>query len=569
MQGMKCAGSKVLIFRSIGILALGSIFFILGCSGGGGGSGSGSSGVTTTSNICTTNENGATNKLGVHRLMRFTITKSQNVTITATKTSGLSVSDPDLSLYKKGVRVGLAEGTAQGTETLTVGVTAGEYVLDVLEYNYTSASATPAITCFNISVTYSAGSKKSEPIVTEKQLAQTEDKSGSSVSSCSSAGEITVTGKVTYDLVAHNAGTNALDYGAITQEPVKGAVIETRCAGNMYDTTVTDASGNYSLTASANVNNFVRVYAQMLDTTAPGTWNFKVVDNTSSGALYAMDGTTINSGANVANHNLNAASGWGGSSYNATRVAAPFAILDSVYTSFQKVLSVDANAAFPTLNINWSVNNIATSGNKAAGQITTSHFDGSAIYILGHENNDTDEYDGHVIIHEWGHYFEHNFSRSDSIGGSHGTGNILDIRLAFGEGFGNAYSGIASGDSNYRDSTGNQQGSGFGFDVNSNSCTNAGWYSECSVQALLYDFNTQINFSALYTVLTNAQKNTSSVTSIFSFVKALKDNNVGSVSAINTLLTGQSIDSITDIYGDSELSNNPGSLDQLPVHSQL
>jgi len=338
----------------------------------------------------------------------------------------------------------------------------------------------------------------------------------------------------------------------------------------MYDTTVTDASGNYSLKASASVDNFVRVYAQMLDTTAPGTWNFQVIDNTSSGALYSMDGSTINSAVDIASHNLNADSGWGGSSYTATRTAAPFAILDSIYTSFQKVLAVNSSAAFPALNINWSINNVATAGDKTAGQITTSHYDGAAIYILGKADSDIDEYDRHVIIHEWAHYFENKFSRSDSIGGSHSINNTLDIRLAFGEGFGNAFSGIASGDPVYRDASGTSQSTGFSFDVSApSSCTQPGWYSECSVQSLLYDFNSLINFSALYNVMIGSQKTTTSVTSIFSFVKYLKDNNASYVNSINTLLTAQNIDSITDVYGDSELTNNPGVNNQLPVHSSL
>jgi len=383
---------------------------------------------------------------------------------------------------------------------------------------------------------------------------------------CSNANEISVTGTITYDLVPHNTGTNGLDYGAITQEPVKGAVVEMRCGGLKYASTVTDATGAYSLNASSGANNSVRVYAQMLDTSTPGTWNFQVVDNTASGAVYTMEGGTFNSTSNITGHNLNAASGWGGSSYTSTRVAAPFAILDSVYESFQKVLSVDSNVVFPALNINWSVNNVAASGDKTVGQITTSLFDGSAIYILGSENSDTDEYDHHVIIHEWGHYFEHNFSRSDSIGGSHSASEILDIRLAFGEGFGNAFSGIVSGDSVYIDSAGPQQSGGFSFDVDSNSCTNPGWYSECSVQSLLYDFNTLFGFSALYTVLTNEQKNTAAMTSIFSFVSAFKTN-TGAGATIDGYLSTQNIDSITDIYGDSETTNNPGSLNQLPVHT--
>ena len=233
------------------------------------------------------------------------------------------------------------------------------------------------------------------------------------------------------------------------------------------------------------------------------------------------------------------------------------------------MIAVDPGANFQPLLLNWSVNNVPSSNfNGPAGQILTSHFNGTEIYILGAEDNDTDEYDDHVIIHEWGHYFEEYFSRADSIGGPHGSGDILDMRVAFGEGWGNAWSGIASGDSVYRDSYGINQASGFSFDVGSNACTNPGWYSECSVQAILYDLSvaTFADFTPLYNVLTNEQKNTPAMTSIFSFITELKLNHVPEASAIDTLVGGQNIDPITDIYGDSELTNNPGATDQLPVY---
>lgn len=564
----------VLLFRCIGLFVLASMIATAGCSRRGGDSKSTDVSKSSADNICTTNENGLLNKLGVRRLMRFSIDQSQNITVTATRISGLSDADPDLRLYKKGVLVGLAQGTNKNSEQLTVSVSKGDYVLDLLEYKYTLSGAASAMTCYEVDIQYFVNTDKTTAVSGVGAVAKTNndgsDKASTSGSSCSSAGEITVTGRVTYDLVAHNTSTNGLNYSTgTTQEAVKGAVVEMICAGAMYDSTVTDANGNYSLTASASVDNFVRVYAQMLDSNAPGTWNFQVVDNTSGGALYAMDGSTINSAANISNHNLNAASGWGGSSYTATRTAAPFAILDSIYSAFQKVLAVDSAVVFPTLKINWSVNNVAAAGDKAAGQITTSHFDGSAIYLLGQANSDIDEYDRHVVIHEWAHYFEKNFSRSDSIGGSHSINSTLDIRLAFGEGFGNAYSGIASGDSVYRDASGASQATGFSFDVSSSNCQKPGWYSECSVQSLLYDFNSQISFLAIYNVMTGEQKNTSAVTSIFSFVKALKDNNSASVSIINSLVGGQDIDIITDIYGDSERTNNPGDTNQLPVHTSL
>lgn len=89
------------------------------------------------------------------------------------------------------------------------------------------------------------------------------------------------------------------------------------------------------------------------------------------------------------------------------------------------------------LKVNWSVNNVPQSGDKARGLIRTSHFapDDNQLYILGKDGVDTDEFDTHVIAHEWGHFYQANISRSDSTGGRHGPGDVLDPRLAFGEGW--------------------------------------------------------------------------------------------------------------------------------------
>src|SRR5690606_4113615 len=70
----------------------------------------------------------------------------------------------------------------------------------------------------------------------------------------------------------------------------------------------------------------------------------------------------------------------------------------------------------------------------------------AGIYVLGSMQiasggavGDTDEFDQHVIAHEFGHYVEDWFARSDSIGGSHGYPDKLDLRVSFGEGWGNAF----------------------------------------------------------------------------------------------------------------------------------
>jgi len=541
-----------------------------------------STGVTPTnvfaSNVvCTTNENGIANKLGVSRFWRFTATQTQAITIQANQTSGTisaSTANPDLYLYKQGVLVAQETADTSTSQTMITGVTAGDYVLELKEVYYATNAAPVSTACYDVSIAYGGGFAKPGAAVEKAAGSSVVAKSGPS--SCSAVSEINVSGTVSYERVPHNAGTSGLDYASVASSPIKGAVVEVICGaeGFVYDSGVTDASGAYSLKASNSVDNYVRVKAQLLDATAPGTWNFKVVDNTSGGALYVMDTTPFNSAVDVTANDFTALSGWGGAAYTGPRVAAPFAILDSVYDSFQTVLAVDGNAVFPALNINWSTLNAAVGGDKALGQISTSHYDPATgeIYILGDEDSDTDEYDKHVIIHEWAHYFEDKLSRTDSIGGAHNINDTLDMRLAFGEGFGNAYAGIVSADPVYRDSSGVGQLSGFDFDMDIDVCVNPGWFSECSVHELLYDFSVTTfagDFTPLYNVLINEQKNTSAFTSIFSFVWELKDNNAAQAGAIDTLVTGQSIDVITDIYGDSEATNNPGTTDELPIYEQF
>ena len=82
----------------------------------------------------------------------------------------------------------------------------------------------------------------------------------------------------------------------------------------------------------------------------------------------------------------------------------------------------------------------------APGEIGSSRYRPDAgIFLVGAANQDTDEYDRHVIAHEFGHYLEHSFSRSDSFGGPHALTDQLDIRVAFGEAWGSAFAAMVTG----------------------------------------------------------------------------------------------------------------------------
>jgi hypothetical protein len=296
-----------------------------------------------------------------------------------------------------------------------------------------------------------------------------------------------------------------------------------------------------------------------------------VVDNTNSSALYVLSGSLLSSGTTDSTRNYRLPSGWTGTGYSSSRLAAPFAILDDIYAAMQTLLDVESDTVFPDLVVNWSTEN-TTSGNnnEANGEIGTSHYTDGNLYILGDADNDTDEYDDHVITHEWGHYYEDKFSRSDSIGGNHGGGDRLDIRVAFGEGWGNAFSAISLNDPVYFDTYDDKQEDGWSMDMESGTANPHGWYSEASIQNIIYDLwdndddnsdTLSLGFGPIHHAFTGAQKTTPAFTSIFSFITILKNENSGNSDAIDDIVSDESIAVITDIYG----SENNG-LAEYPYH---
>ena len=393
--------------------------------------------------------------------------------------------------------------------------------------------------------------------------------------------DVTVSGKLTYDRVPFASSGNGLDYDSIVQLPIRQAPVELLDdSGNVLDSTVSDDNGDYSFTVESGLDVRVRVRSE-IQKDAPNEIDFKVVDNTSSDALYALQGALAEVPAQNQVRDLNAGSGWGTNSYTGTRAAAPFALLDTIYGTLEDFIAVDAEVDFPAFNVLWSTRNRSENGNVADGQIGTSSFTVSngtpVIRILGDDGVDTDEYDVHVVVHEFGHYFENSLSRSDSIGGAHSSSNRLDPRVAFGEGWGNALSGMILDDPLYRDSFNAAQGTDFSINVENNSYVSTGWYSEGSVQSILYDLFDDANDGAdeasyglgpIYRAFTDPDyKDTAAFTSIFAFLEALSNQPEPVVVDVEALTNAQDI-SGSGGFGVGE-TNNGGLADALPVYLTL
>ncbi len=116
--------------------------------------------------------------------------------------------------------------------------------------------------------------------------------------------------------------------------------------------------------------------------------------------------------------------------------------------------------------------------------------------------SDTDHFDNSVILHEYGHFLEDSFGKSDSPGGSHNGNAIIDPRLAWSEGWSNFFQTAVIGSATYRDTIGNSACTGgtfLGVNLNIETATSGqdkmpagttmgeGVYREVSVSRTLWD----------------------------------------------------------------------------------
>ena len=391
---------------------------------------------------------------------------------------------------------------------------------------------------------------------------------------------VKIIGTITYDRVPVKVdamGTAQLNYAGTYKSTGKYLVVKALDENSqVLAQATTDHKGEYTIYVPEDTPVKIRAYARMFK---EGVWDLSVVDNTNLKSMYVIEGALYNSGKNTTRRNLHAASGWDGQQYSGTRNAAPFAILDSINTVMQKVVGASPDIVFPQLTINWSVNNVSVGGDTALGQIGTSSYtsDDGNMWILGDANSDTDEYDDHIIIHEWAHFFEDKFSRSDSIGGGHSSGDALDIRVAFGEGFGNAMSAIATDDPIYFDTSGYNQASGWYMNIESAPAQNPGWFSEASIQRILYDLydsnnegsdQANLGFRPIFNAMVDKERNAKAFTSIFTFINALKSENSSQKSIIDQVVASESINTIHDAYGNHR-SNTANGVFTQPLYRTL
>jgi hypothetical protein len=292
----------------------------------------------------------------------------------------------------------------------------------------------------------------------------------------------------------------------------------------------------------------------------------------------------VDTGADNSIRNLHARSGFNLQTrqYDSTREAAPFAILDVMYTSHKAVQAVKPDIEFPALRVGWSVNNVSGGGDITQGLISTSSYDGlDLILILGDSDNDTDEYDISVIAHEWGHYYASKFSRDDQrVSAGRSTSIPVDHRLAYSEGLATALSGLNLGISTYTDSGGSGQNQTYvAVDLELNTAPGlSGWFNEDAVTSVIYDLidnNDDDNDSLSLGMLAfidalSALADDDSLVGIHNFITQIKANHPNDVSAIDSIVNAQNITATAiDAFATSETNNAEGNTYALPLYTEV
>jgi PKD repeat protein len=375
---------------------------------------------------------------------------------------------------------------------------------------------------------------------------------------------VTVSGRITFERVPFAIALGSgLEYTQTFEAPAREIDVELLLASNqtVLATMATDTNGNYSFTTTPNTDVIVRAKALTRHTGVaggPATWDVRVRNNTNANALYVLDSSSFSTGVVNQTRNLKATTGWGGGFagvYTGVRAAAPFAVLDTLYAAVQFLIAQgDAGVQLSPLSAYWSPSNRPSdSFNAANGDIITTLYQAGGaspgIYVLGAASNDTDEFDQHVLAHEFQHYLEDAISRGDTVGGQHSLNELLDMRVAFSEGYSNAFAAMVLNDPLYRDSFGTAQGDDFHFSIDTTATSLPGWYNEASVHRIVWDLfdatndgadTLSVGYGPMHDVLVNELRNDVPLTSLFAFITALKQRAGVPAAPVNSLVEAES-----------------------------
>lgn len=333
---------------------------------------------------------------------------------------------------------------------------------------------------------------------------------------------ITITGSAQYEYRTNGNGAIA------SPKPIRHAEIRVlNSSGSVIQCGETNSSGNFSLVLP---NNGASATLHLTSRASNNNVKAYVLNNPTNNSFHSIPVVlTMDSSKSV---------GMLTASATGTLEGGAFNILDKILDAndFLRTETVNCSATFsectafsvaPLVTVYWSpgVNpGIYVGGGVVSFYIPTDR----ELYIIGGvdgdiNSSDTDHFDDSIILHEYGHFLEDVYSRTNSPGGSHSGNTVLDPRLAWGEGWANYFQAAVTGNPVYRDTFGTPEGTSgvfFNEDLESGtsdtpSTTGEGNFREFAITRALWDITDTNNegagvdqvsapFSEFWTVFTSS-----------------------------------------------------------------
>jgi hypothetical protein len=259
---------------------------------------------------------------------------------------------------------------------------------------------------------------------------------------------VIISGKVTFVKRLYSAQGLT---GQQIVKPVRYGLVEIirDADGRSLVSTYTDRNGSYCIDVPV-LSDFPTVYPRVASLTDPG--KFKIVVTSEDVNLYSRPGGSVNaSQPGIYKRDVPLplfAQLSGGVEFP---FSGAFNVMDVLTTGAEQAIALTGQAPSETLFGVWRPGTVFGAGTFGTF-FGADEFTNDAFIVLnggdsgGPDVGDHDEYDDDVILHEFGHFMAHSFSKDVSPGGAHYLNdNTQDIRLAWSEGWATFFSAAVRG----------------------------------------------------------------------------------------------------------------------------
>jgi len=273
----------------------------------------------------------------------------------------------------------------------------------------------------------------------------------STVTSYSSAIPVTANAIYYYRPTVYNAGSDAytLSGNPVSDNIPAAEVVVKNSNGETVQCSSTDESGNISFNLP-KTNGTYTIYVQ--SRSFGSLAKVSILDDINNNQPYKIS-KTISLNGSESTYNAGTLTAYARKSESAAIEGGSFHILKAIFDANKYIRTQISQPSWVAdkVTVYWKAGFNPYSYLGYPNSLISFYSSGKRqLFILGGKDGnvstaDTDHFDRAVIIHEYGHFLEDVYSKSDSPGGSHNGNFIIDPRLAWSEGWAYFFQGAVQG----------------------------------------------------------------------------------------------------------------------------